>query len=248
MQSDSEEEVEWLQAEYEGSTVTPLPSYDSNDRVFTGIVAPQAKSAAINFSLKLGDDTNKVTNKYLQYGKYMYQKSFIFYDDTNNTSKKLRVRLLIPLLAINNSKPRSAQGEQKYWQLSLSKDKLNRIYNVFVNNRGRGNLSWQVVSRVGGTWSNISNIWTNVSDKADWFLVRKISGKIQIKLSHEAKNLKLTQQGGSKKSWAGEWHWVIFTSNGGKSYSTQKDEHTGRLYFKVCFEEKDNEHKNTCGN
>ena len=246
MQSDGNEAVDWLQAEYEGNTVTPLPSYTSNDKVFTGTVAPKAKSEAINFSLKFLDDTNKVANKYLQYGKYRHQESFIFYDDDNITDKELLVRLLIPRLSIRNSKPRMVEGKKKYWQLSLPKNKFNQVYKVFVNNQGMGNLSWQVLSKSGNKYSNIGNSWTNVSDKADWFLVRKNKGYIEIKLSNKAKNLKLTQQGSSTTGWDGKWNWIIFVSNGGKSYRTQKDKSAGKLYFKVCFEEKENEHKNTC--
>ncbi len=247
MQSDSSRAIRWLQAEYDGQ-VEQIPD-DGENAIFEGVVAAGSKSGAISFSLKL-DMTGKVAYEYLEYkDPAEYKTRLIFHDDDNDRHATLEVSLYVPKMSFGNNRPRVVNGKKKNWQLSLPKDSLNKVHRLYINNRGKGNLSWQVAKSTGSgsnkVGSTVGSSWTQVSDSQDWFLVRKQDTYVEMKLSPEAEDRKLRQVAG-KSGWRGNWGWVIFDSNSGSSYSTQQV--AGRKYFRVCFEEKTGEHKNNCGN
>ena len=246
MQSTSDSIVKWLRAEYDGTQVEEIPD-DSEDAVFSGTVPAGGKSEAIKFSLQLDATTKKVPDEFLQYkDPTTYEAPITFYDNDNDKQISLKVRLSIPLLELGNESPRVVDGKKKNWQLSLPKDNLSKIYKIYANNKGEGNLSWQVLKNTGSgnnkKWSTVGSNWTKVSDNGYWFLVRKQNKfYMEIKLAKSAKDLELKK---IKDGWGGRWNYVIFRSNGGRSYATQK--HAGRKYLKVCFEEKTGEHRNKC--
>ena len=246
MQSDSNKVVKWLQAEYDGTRVEQIPD-DSENAIFSGTVPAGSKSAVIDFSLKLNAGTRKVADEYLEYrDPTLYRTRLVFYDDDNNTSVALHVGLYIPKLLLGNANPRIVNGKEQNWQLSLSKDKMEAV-RIYANNRGRGYLSWQV-KKIAGSGINrkvstVGSNWDKVSDSASWFLVRKRRNYIEIKLHASAQNKKLSE---ISDGWVGSYYYVTFVSNGGRSYRTQSA--AGRRWLKVCFEEKENEHKNKCGN
>ncbi len=251
MQSDSSKAIKWLQAEYNGRQVEQIPD-SSEEAIFRGTVAAGSKSAALSFSLTTGG----VLDEYLEYGDpVLYRERFVFYDDDNNTSVDLIAYFYIPKLSLGNDNPRLVNGEEKSWQLSLPKDRIGRIYTVYANNRGRGSLSWQALRHTGSgaskQWFAIGSSWTTISNDSEdnWFSVRARDTYIEIKLNNSAKQKKLNKidaGSGGKDGWRGSWNWIVFSSNGGRSYSSQSV--AGRRYFKVCFEEKEGEHKNECGN
>ena len=251
MQSDSSSAIKWLQAEYNGRRVEQIPD-SSEEAIFSGTVAAGSKSAALSFSLETGG----VLDEYLEYGDpVLYRERFVFYDDDNNTSVDLIAYFYIPKLSLGNENPRLVNGEEKSWQLSLPKDKIGTIYTVYANNRGRGSLSWQALRHTGSgankQWFAIGSSWTTISNDSEdnWFSVRARDTYIEIKLNNSAKQKKLNKidaGSGGKDGWRGSWNWIVFSSNGGRSYSSQSV--AGRRYFKVCFEEKEGEHKNECGN
>lgn len=257
MQSDSSTEVKWLRAEYDSKQVEQIPD-DSENAIFSGTVAAGSKSEAIDFSLKLNAKTGKVLDEYLEYrDPKRYSTTLVFYDEDNSTSVELTVYLYIPNLSLSNSRPRTVNGNKRYGQLSLPKDEIGSIYRVYINKRGQGSLSWRALRSTGSgadkRWFAIpiNSSWTKLSDNSrdNWFAIRTRKTFIEIKLNNTAKQKKLThfnEGSGGKNGWYGSWNWIIFSSNGGRSYSGQKV--AGRRYFKVCFEEKAGEHKNECGN
>ena len=255
MQSDSSKAIKWLQAEYDGKRVEHIPDY-SEEAIFKGTVAAGSKSAAISLSLKLEEETGRVLDEYLEFGDPIrYKTDIVFYDDDNNTSVDLIAYFYIPKLSLGNDNPRLVNGEEKSWQLSLPKDRIGRIYTVYANNRERGSLSWQALRHTGSgaskQWFAIGSSWTTISNDSEdnGFSVRARDTYIEIKLNNSAKQKKLNKidaGSGGKDGWRGSWNWIVFSSNGGRSYSSQSV--AGRRYFKVCFEEKEGEHKNECGN
>ena len=255
MQSDSSKAIKWLQAEYDGKRVEHIPDY-SEEAIFKGTVAAGSKSAALSLSLKLEEETGRVLDEYLEFGDpIFYRERFVFYDDDNNTSVDLFAYLYIPKMSLGNERPRIVNGKERHGQLSLSKDKIGEIYKVYVNSRGRGSLSWQAQRHTGSgankQWFAVGNSWTTLSDEDtdNWFSVRASNTFIEIRLNNSAKQEKLSKfntGSGGKTGWRGRWKWIIFNFNGGRSYDGQ--DVAGKRYFKVCFEEKEGEHKNECGN